>query len=262
VYSVKRALKLEEYRGLAQHGRVFFYGEGSDNALMYEWQPYLKYLARNHRWSRLIRDVFQHAIAHRRVLPMATIKSFGKPDAGEAPQPGFPAWLDDDFASRTDARTRWETMRARAESAHPVRPVGFESFASAAWPRLFESMDPGFTEAPVEFWHPYVDLRLLRYMLSVPPLPWCRRKYLLRQAMKNMLPEEVLRRDKTALAETPLFQTVRRTGMPRMVPTGELFKYVDPSKVPGTMPSAAPEFWLNLRPLVLNHWLWCSNVAN
>ena len=52
VYSVKRALKLEEYRGLAKHGRVFFFGEGSDNALMYEWQTYLKYLARNRRWSQ------------------------------------------------------------------------------------------------------------------------------------------------------------------------------------------------------------------
>jgi asparagine synthase (glutamine-hydrolysing) len=196
------------------------------------------------------------------VLPTATIASLGKPDAAKVPQPEFPAWLDDDFASRTDARARWETMRAPTNSAHPVRPVGFGSFENASWSRLFESLDPGFTEAPVEFWHPYVDLRLLRYMLSVPPVPWCRRKYLLRQAMQNMLPDEVLRRDKAALAETPLFQSVRRTGMPQMVPTGELSKYVDPGKLPATMPGNATEFLLNLRPLVLNHWLWCSSVMN
>ncbi len=201
VYSVKRAFKLEEYRGLAEHGRVFFYGEGSDNALMYEWKPYLRYLAQQHLWSRLIRDVFQHAIAHRRVLPTSAIASYVTRNGGEVPQPGFPPWLDDEFASRIHARTRWETVQSPTNSLHPVRPVGFGSFASASWSRLFESMDPGFTEAPVEFWHPYVDLRLLRYMLSVPALPWCRRKYLLRRAMRNILPDEVVRRDKAPLAE-------------------------------------------------------------
>ena len=93
-------------------------------------------------------------------------------------------------------------------------------------------MDPGFTEAPVEFWHPYVDLRLLRYMLSVPPVPWCRRKYLLRQAMRGILPDEVLRRDKDPVGRDSACFSVWRTGMPSMVPTGELSKYVDPSKVP------------------------------
>jgi asparagine synthase (glutamine-hydrolysing) len=193
VYSVKRAYKLDEYRGLAKQGRVFFFGEGSDNALMYEWQPYVKYLVRNRRWSRLIRDIFRHGIAHRRILPMAAILNYVKPSAFKMPQAEFPPWLDETFASRTDARGRWEAMEVLEDSRHPFRPIGFHSFASASWSRLFESMDPGFTEAPVEFWHPYVDLRLVRYMLSVPSLPWCRRKYLLRQAMRNILPEEVLR---------------------------------------------------------------------
>jgi len=261
-FSVARANELDDYRDLAEHGRVFLYGEGPDNALMFEWRPYLSYLARGRRWSRLIRDVFQHAIAHRRILPMSTILSYGKRIADQPYLPTFPPWLDDEFASRTDARARWETMRFRTDSPHPVRPAGFQSFGTPLWQNAFESRDPGYTEAPVEFWHPYVDLRLLRYMLSVPSLPWCRRKYLLRQTMRNILPEEVLRRDKAPLAEAPLFQTVRRTGMQALVPTGELFKYVDPRKVPCTMPSDELEFWFNLRPVVLNHWLLFSNVTN
>jgi asparagine synthase (glutamine-hydrolysing) len=175
---------------------VFFYGEGPDNALKFEWRPYLSYLARGRRWTRLIRDVLQHVIAHRRLLPMSTILSCGKRIAGGSQGPGFPLWLDDGFAARTDARARWETMQSPADPCHPVRPAGFQSFAEPIWPMLFESIDPGYTEAPVEFWHPYLDLRILRYMLSVPSLPWCRGKYLLRQSMQNMLPEEVLRRDK------------------------------------------------------------------
>jgi asparagine synthase (glutamine-hydrolysing) len=261
-YSVRLAQKLDQQRILAGHGRVFLYGEGPDNALTYEWRAHLAYLARGRRWTRLMRDTFQHVVSHRRILPMSTILSYRKRMAGKAGEPGFPAWLNDEFASRTHARDRWETMRSPADSPHPVRPVGFQSLDNPLWQRMFESVDPGFTEAPVEYRHPYVDLRLLRYMLSVPSLPWCRRKYLMRQAMRNILPEEVLRRDKTPLAESPVFQAVRQRGLQPLVPSGELLKYVDPQKVPGTMAGDAAEFWLNLRPVVLNHWLWCSEVTN
>jgi asparagine synthase (glutamine-hydrolysing) len=260
VYSVARAQEVNRYRSLAEHGRVFFYGEGPDNSLMYEWRPYLAYLARERRWTRLIRDVSQHMIAHRRILPMSTILSYGRRIAVEEREQGFPPWLDDDFAARTDARSRWQTMRSPADSPHPVRPAGFDSLASPLWQRVFEATDPGYTEAPVEIRHPYVDLRLLRYMLSVPTLPWCRRKHLIRQAMRNILPEEVLRRDKAPVAGSPVFQVVRQTGMQPLVPTGELLEYVNPRKVPNTMASDSSEFWLNLRPVVLNHWLWCSSV--
>ena len=80
--------------------------------------------------------------------------------------------------------------------------------------------------------------------------------------MLNILPDEVLRRDKAGLAGAPLFQYVRRTRMQPLVPTGDLYKYVDPGKVPGTMPDDELEFWLNLRPAVLNHWLQFSSVTN
>jgi hypothetical protein len=80
--------------------------------------------------------------------------------------------------------------------------------------------------------------------------------------MHNILPEEVLHRDKAGLAGAPLFQTVRRSGMQPLVPTGELLKYVDPRKVPATIPADELEFWLNLRPAVLNHWLQFSSVTN
>lgn len=257
---LSRAHDLDTYRTLARHGRVFFYGEGPDNALMYEWQPYLHYLARGRRWGRLARDICHHVIAHRRVLPVSALMSYAKRVAGQACAPGFPPWLEHDFAARMDAHSRWRALRSRLDSTHPFRPAGFQSFAHPLWQRLFESWDASFTEAPVEIRHPYLDIRLLRYMISVPPLPWCRRKHLLRAAMRGILPEEVLRRGKTPLAKSPLFEICRRIGMPSLNPTADLLKYVNPRRVPGTIPSDVSEFWSNLRPAVLNHWLWCSSV--
>jgi asparagine synthase (glutamine-hydrolysing) len=259
--AVNRVKILDDFREMAQHGRVALYGEGPDNALWYEWQPYLRYLVRTRQWPRLVRDVLGHAIAHRRIVPTKAIADYSKHlvrDAGS--EESFPAWLNDDFEAKTDARARWEAMQSPPASPHPLRPMGFESLGLPHWQRRFEWLDPAYTEAPLEFRHPYLDLRLLRYMLSVPALPWCRRKYLLRRAMRGLLPEEVLSREKTGLMVSPLVQTVRRKGMPPLVPTPDLLRYVDPHKLPSAM-GDPPEFWMNLRPAVLNHWLWCYSTA-
>ena len=152
-------------------------------------------------------------------------------------------------------------MRSMASLRHPTRPKGYASFGTPLWQSLFESMDPSHTEAPMEFRHPFVDLRLLRYMLAVPPMPWCRRKHLIREAMREILPDEVLDRDKSPLQSDPVFQAARRFGIPPLIPTRELLKYVNPHEVHCRVPEEVGRFWLTLRPAVLNHWLEFSNVA-
>ena len=59
-----------------------------------------------------------------------------------------------------------------------------------------------------------MDLRLLRYMLAVPAMPWCRVKYLQRQAMRGILPEPVRRRRKTILRGDPVWDTLKGSKLP------------------------------------------------
>ncbi|MDO8432474.1 MAG: asparagine synthase-related protein [Candidatus Binatus sp.] len=255
-YPLARAEELKYFRDLSGHGRVFFYGEGPDNALNYEWRAYLTYLARRGRWPRLVRDVLAHMIAHRRVPLVSTLlRTAGRRAHVPFSNPQFPMWMDEDFVSRLDLRARWAAVQRPTTSDHPVRPVGYGSFCTPIWQGLLDCFDPGFTGAPLEIRHPYLDLRLLRFMLAVPAIPWCRKKYLLRSAMRGVLPPEVLARAKSPLAGDPLSASARRVRIPPLVPTPELLQYVRPQKVSATMPDDAEGFWLNLRPIVLDHWL-------
>jgi asparagine synthase (glutamine-hydrolysing) len=247
---------LNYYRELSNRGRVFFYGEGPDNALRYEWNAYCGYLARRGSWGRLISDIFCHSIAHRRVplipsLPRIVMEL----KSNEAARSPFPNWISDEFVSRLDLRALWKNTVLSRISNHPIHPRGYASFVTPLWQEFFNSCDPESTEVPIEFRHPYLDLRLLRYMLSVPIVPWCRRKYLLRQASVGLLPEEVLRRPKTPVAGDPLFETLRYREVPPFKPMPQIYEYVNPAKIEFSARETSHDCLGKLRALALNNWL-------
>jgi len=104
-----------------------------------------------------------------------------------------------------------------------------------------------------------IDVRLVRFLLALPPLPWCADKELLRVAMRGLLPEEVRLRPKSPLAADPVKEQLRD---PRMAwidhfdPVGELANYVDRRAIPGiTGQRIHYPYWIHLRPLELNLWL-------
>src|SRR5439155_14457939 len=122
------------------------------------------------------------------------------------------------------------------------------------WEALFRSWDAGEILVPVETRHPFVDLRLLRYMLAVPVTPWCRRKYLVRRAMRDVLPDSVLRRPKSPLTSDPAWEGSRHSGLPPFRPTPALCEYVNVERVPKDAGADMVLFRTNFRPLALNYW--------
>jgi asparagine synthase (glutamine-hydrolysing) len=245
----------EFLRKIASKMRVFLYGEGPDNALQYEWRPYLSYLLVNRRVGMLVRSVVHDLAIHRRVPFWSSIKHLAaaRRERDEWREE-FPVWLDDDFAARYECRYRWDAGRQAAASAHPIRPAAFGGFDTVLWQSWFEECDHAAATAHVEFRHPFLDLRLLRYMLALPVMPWCRNKLILRRSMQSTLPERVLRRNKAPLAGNPDWQRVQAAGFPRLVPSPDLMRYVKPDKVP-TAPKSVVELRGALRPLGLNYWL-------
>lgn len=97
---------------------------------------------------------------------------------------------------------------------------------------MFASCDLDETQAPFVWRHPFLDLRVLHFMLSVPPVPWARRKLLMREAMRGRLPEPVLARDKTPLARYPLAEAIRRQGLPELPPGDRVGAWVDVERLP------------------------------
>jgi asparagine synthase (glutamine-hydrolysing) len=246
----------EFYGQIAKDSRVVFYGEGPDNALYYEWSAYLKYLCWNQKWLRLGRDLISHSIHHRRLpLVPGIFRYMCNRFSEETCSPSLPVWINQSFVNRLNLRDRWNDSPAPTTSGHPVRPIGHGSLVSSMWQLMFDNFDAGVTQTPLEFRHPFLDLRLIRFMLSVPALPWCRAKYLLRLAARDELPDEVLRRPKAPLSFDPTYERVRRFGLPSWDPSPRLEEYV---KLPDAIPTADDEvthFGKKLSTIGLGCWL-------
>jgi asparagine synthase (glutamine-hydrolysing) len=127
------------------------------------------------------------------------------------------------------------------------------------WQGYLESFDPGFGWRLIEAVHPYLDVRMLQYLLSVPVVPWCHSKLLVRESMRGLLPELVLTRKKTPLAEDPWVKAMMRHPFPPISKTPELSRYVDMSKIPSRWAADVHQNRLMVRFLALQHWLAARN---
>ena len=246
------------WRHLGDYSRVFFFGEGPDNALRLDWQPYVSYLVRRRHYRWLLRGVFATLFSERRPPWWGTISrklstaGWTKDLASNA----FPAWFNADFESRLELRERWRRYTGAPRSTHPVRPRGYASLHIPLWQTLFESFDSGTTKKPCEIRYPFIDLRMLRFLLAVPSLPWCRSKYLLRRAMRGLLPPAVLRRKKTGMRYNSLWMNVvARLCSTKFTPAPHFSEYVDMERIEKISNRNALSFGDNLNARSLNHWL-------
>lgn len=138
------------------------------------------------------------------------------------------------------------------------RPATLAALQSKVWAPLFEGYDPGVTRLPLEVRHPFVDVRLVEYLLSIPTRPWCVNKHILRCAMKDRLPAAVLNRPKTPLAGDPALQLTRRAGvrwLDNFEVTPQLTRFVNLSRRRSLAEDTPDILWANLRVFALNHWL-------
>jgi asparagine synthase (glutamine-hydrolysing) len=239
---------------IGSHSRVVFFGEGPDNALQYEWQPHLSHLIRTGQVGHLATAICSHVAFHRRIPLLPTIPRMLRARRSPAPERRFPDWLNQDFEARLRLGGHLSGQSVRMKSPHPLRPAAYHSLVHPRWQDMFLTFDASRVNGCLEVRHPFVDVRLLRYMLSVPAVPWCREKHLIRRAMRGTLPESVLRRPKAPLACDPWNQRVRELGLPRFAPMPELGAYVNVERMAQTTANDSA-FWIALRVCSLNYWL-------
>jgi asparagine synthase (glutamine-hydrolysing) len=128
---------------------------------------------------------------------------------------GYPPWVAPDFERRHALRERWRAAESEPGRAASPRMGAYASLASPVWRPLLDAMDPGVTGFPLEQRHPLLDLRLVRFALSLPVVPWCIDKHLFREAMRAVLPASILTRPKEPLAGDPIVAGLGCTRAPR-----------------------------------------------
>jgi asparagine synthase (glutamine-hydrolysing) len=238
---------------MAELAQVWFCGDGPDNALAFEWQSYLRWLFHKGDWLRLGGTIIQYFRGKQAREWYCTFSnSLKRRPASDGMAPALPSWMNDGLLQKLQL-----VPRSRQESSynkHPWHPMAVASFNSAIWQHFFEQCDPAILGSQLTWRYPYLDLRVLIFLLSVPPIPWARRKRLIREAMRGLLPEQVLSRQKTPLFRNPMAILIEEHGLPKSALDGPILRYIDRAKIPNKLPndSVVPPL---IRVYVLNAWL-------
>jgi len=254
------AVFIDSLREQAAHGRVLLTGWDGDALLNESPKPYFRSLLGEGRYAQLAGGVIRYALWQTKVLPARLRGRIPRTPAFEWRAPAYPSWLNADLEARLGLHERWRRVQSEEASTHPVRPYAHRIYAwISRWSNFFDRYDAGLSHLALDCRHPFIDLRLLDYCLSIPPLPWCVKKQILRSAMRGRLPGALLQRPKTALAGTPGFGMLDHSAaqwIESYAPARAFNEYVVRDKIPRTWSPADPqEAWINLRPLSLNLWL-------
>lgn len=252
----------KEFAILAKDSRVALYGEGVDNLMYFQLTPYMKDLARRREWLTLFSTFTGylwkqrsrwHRIFHRALRRIS-------PKKGD---PGVPLWMAPEFLARIDFTERLKHFDIPVLSArHAVLPIAHASFEIPQWQLLFGVNDASFTKRLVEVRHPFLDLRIIQYLLSLPPFPLFLRKKLERDAMKGRLPESILTRPKTPLRRHPALVALHRTGNSKLRHidwSDEISQYISPGRVFHQEETPDCSYGNScIRPVCFNFWLKSS----
>ena len=228
---------------MACDSEVWFFGEGPDNALTFEWRSYLSWLWRHGKWGILLTSIATYLRTKSLREWRTTSAVWSGCQTTFWPEPDTP-WV----------RQPDRPVKPNGNPDPSWRPVALTSLRGPLWPAFLETLDAQHAATGIDWRHPYLDLRLLEFMLHTPPIPWARRKRLIRQAMAGRLPRSILRREKTPL-HLDLYSELLRNDMPPMPRKGaKVEAFVAIEKLPEKAASAE-ECNALLRVAILDHWL-------
>jgi asparagine synthase (glutamine-hydrolysing) len=247
---------------IAAHSNVVLAGDGGDDILTGQGWPYLVHLWRTGDWKEIAREFGGYFWTHKRIPPLrgGFRSKLGRLRKTQDSFAGYPEWLNDDFAARANLRQRWLELKNRKNSReHPLHPEAYGALHQGYWAGVLETEDAGWNRVRLETRAPLLDLRMVTFLLRLPPVPWCVNKELCRKAMRGALPSAVVERPKTSLRKDPLEVCAGRrewiSRLPREAPES-LERFVNWGKWCETFyHSKGSLSWIGLRPVSLLHWL-------
>ncbi len=252
------AIDNDLYARIAVHSRVVLTGEGGDPCLVGSPDAIVKLLTTGKLWD--VAAGYARCAVWQRCLPKVGLRTLLRGRIKGAKEFTMPAWINPELALNLDLSHRRVEMEREVVPITHHRRKAYKNLNHVLWTNYFELYDAGNLARPVENRHPFFDIRLVNFLLSLPTLPWCIGKQILREAMAGLLPPEVLKRPKTALAGDPVMELLKRpqsAWIDALQPAPELLRYVTLSQIPplAGKPDLAADPWANLRALTLNHWL-------
>ena len=245
-------------------GKVVLYGEGADSLLRYE--ALFDILRRFPPHQALSLYIWLWGYFGRRP-PLIGLSAALNPRNWRRPSIersyGYPNWINPDLEAALHLRERWEAAwLTNITSDHRLHALAYASLSAPDWTTSLEYLSlPKDIHLPFVTM-PFLDLRVVSFILTLPPLPWFKKKYLIRQAMQDDLPLEVLQRAKTPLGLilSSLLKQPSSSWVDHWKAAPELHHYVRRERIPPVSGNVRPsEAYLNMRPLLLNNWIYQLN---
>ena len=248
------------YAAAAGHSRVVLTGWDGDAILAESPRPYFATLASQRRWLALSGALLRFGAENPGRAARSVWLRVRRRAAVFAQPRHFPAWLNKDFESRLRLRERWADAAQPAQGPDPLRPAALRVLRRLhGIDDFFDAVDASPLRLPVEMRHPLFDLRVIRFCLSLPPVPWCIDKQILRRWLRGRVPEAVRLRPKTPLRGFPHLSAPARPGAIRpgpYTPCDAAAAYLDRGKMASLAAEMDPAIsWANLRGPALDLWL-------
>ncbi len=248
----------EMWARAASADRVLLTGYGGDPA-MRSSISYWSDLLKRRQFGQIAADMRQYARRYGRRPPLYLRANLRRWLGRSGYRRPYPAWLNPDFGARLDLQARMEDHIERRWEYKGLRKMADSPF----WSNLLSNFDPGNTFLPFKTRFPFFDLRLVAYLLLVPPTPWFEGKRLLRESMCGILPEPVRRRPKSPLLTIPARVRAQQQGIwpwvESLISMPELAGYVDQAALLQVLRSPGQaddsEYRGLAQPLTLAYWL-------
>ncbi|MCS6813163.1 MAG: asparagine synthase-related protein [Cyanobacteria bacterium] len=249
------------------HSPVLLAGYGGDPVLLPS-SAYALRLLRAGKLGSLIAGIWQYWCWNRRLPPIG-IRTQVKKLLSRPPRSQSwtcPRWLNPTLVTRLNLAERYQSLSLahQKDLVHPTRQEAYRNLRSPTLTSIFETYDPGITGYPVEVRYPYLDLRLVNYLLAIPPLPWFVHKQLLRRAMVGLLPDPVRLRPKAPLAGDPvavLWQHPSSQWLDQIGYHTRMSDYVDVDFI-ASFGANCESSRIKLRLFSLSQWFSYANLSN
>ncbi len=256
--------------GKPKHARVVLTGQGGDGVFSSLRLRHCRDRMRQGQWLQLTGELCRYLLSEGRLHRLQLRGHLRARIRGKDDSRPFPRWLNWDFEQRLRLRQRYEqyevTPTWKMGPQGSVRPEAYGMMTFPMWTDLFEDFAPDNIGGCIEARHPFFDLRLVRYALSLPALPWCSDKELLRRSMRGLLPDEVRLRRKQPIEGdllTAFYHSSRKSWLESFSPAKDLSRFVDIGRAMEHVKNPPPRvLTVHLRPVCLNFWLkWESQFS-
>lgn len=256
------ALAFDFDQMILKYSRVQLMGAAADN--LFAFSP-VKTMFSEGNFGRMFFDVLRMKKLYGRTPPLGTgLMNMIKRGVSKRRKNSFmhytayPTWLNSEFEKNMDLKEYWENfLYSKPSYSHPRHPQAYTSLVTPNWGSDDIFLDNRGFDYP-DNRDPFLDLRLIEFAFSLPPLPWFFNKHMMRRAMSDILPKEIIQRPKTPLGDlqAALLKSPENQWVDTWNATEKLSEYVQRDKIPSILNETDGVLsYINNRPLLLNEWI-------